>query len=371
MASTRIPRTASVSTPGEAASQAAESGRAPDAAATDVLSPGQSSAPARRAPPQVPPQVPLQAPIQAVPERPLPAAGSQGGGAQVVRAGAGAPAGIAQVARPGAGSLVGAAAASAARAGRGVLLYAGLTGTAPIRNDDRWQVAADVGLLLVADGVSGYPAGDLAAELAVQTVCQLVPDLLRYGLAPAEALARAIGVCNDEIREFAAGRPDCAGMATTLVCALVDGDRLHLAHVGDSRAYLLRDGRLSRLTRDHCVGQQIVDAGRLTEAEVASLPARGILTRALGLADQVEPELASLGWQASDTLVLCSDGLTQALSDPILEHLLQAAAPRGPVGQVNTLIGGALQTGLTANVTALVATAADSHGPGNDPDRSH
>lgn len=263
------------------------------------------------------------------------------------------------------------AATSAARAGASVLLYAGLTGTARLRNDDRWQVAADIGLLMVADGVSGYPAGNLAAELAVRTACQLVPDLLQHGLTPPEALGRAMAVCHDEIREFAAGRPDCAGMATTLVCALVHGGFLHLAHAGDSRAYLLRNGRLTRLTRDHCVGQQIVEAGRLTEAQVAELPARDILTRALGLADRLEPELASLAWQAEDTLLLCSDGLTQALSDPILEHLLLASAPEGPAGQVRALVGGALQTGIAVNATALVATAVDRHSPGPDQDRPH
>lgn len=263
------------------------------------------------------------------------------------------------------------AGAAAARAGSAVLLYAGLTGTARLRNDDRWQVAADIGLLLVADGVSGYPAGNLAAELAVQTACQLVPDLLRHGLTPSEALGRAMVVCHDEIREFAAGRPDCAGMATTLVCALIHDGFLHLAHAGDSRAYLLRDGRLTRLTRDHCVGQQIVETGRLTEAQVAELPARGILTRALGLADRIDPELASLAWQANDTLLLCSDGLTEALSDPILEHLLLAASARGPAGQVRALIGGALQTGLAVNATALVATAVDRHSPGVGQDRPH
>lgn len=265
----------------------------------------------------------------------------------------------------------GAAAPAVARAGRGVLLYAGLSGSAHGRNDDRWQVAAEIGLLMVADGVSGYPAGDVAAELAVRTACQLLPDLLRHGLEPSEALARAMAVCNEEIREFAAIRPDCTGMATTLVCALIQDGSLHLAHVGDSRAYRLRDGSLSRLTRDHSVGQQIVDAGRLTEAEVVALPAHGILTRALGLAERVEPEVACHRWGASDMLLLCSDGLTGALSDPILEHLLQTAAPQGPAAQVHALIGGALQAGATANATALVASAAECHGPGPGPDRPH
>ncbi len=253
--------------------------------------------------------------------------------------------------------------------------YAALSTTAASRphNEDRWQVAAEAGLLAVADGMSGYNAGEVAAELAVQTACQLVPDLIVRGLAPAEALARAIGACNDEIREFASANPECHGMATTLVCALIAGDRLHLAHVGDSRAYLLRDGRLQRLTRDHSIGQQIVEAGRLTEGQVHELPARGILTRAVGLADTIEPELEACSWQADDTLILCSDGLTTALTDPVIEHLLIEAAALGPAGQVRALIGGALQTGVLGNVTALVAVPCDRGAArlGSDAERTH
>ncbi len=249
--------------------------------------------------------------------------------------------------------------------------FAGLSGTVRGRNDDRWRVSGDIGLLLLADGVSGYPGGDVAAELAVETACELVPDLLRHGLSPTEALARAMVACNDEIREFAGNRQDLLGMATTLVCALVRDGQLHLAHVGDSRGYLLRDGRLIRLTRDHCIGQQIVETGRLTEAEVAGLPARGILTRALGLSDQIEPDQACLAWRADDTVLLCSDGLTTALADAVLEHLLLSTAGLGPAGQARALVGGALQTAIPVNVTALVATPADRKGPGADSDRSH
>lgn len=267
------------------------------------------------------------------------------------------------------------AAATAGQPGSAVageaIQFAGLSGSVRGRNDDRWRVADDIGLLLLADGVSGYPAGDVAAELAVETACELIPDLLRHGLTPAQALARAMAVCNDEIREIAAGRLDFHGMATTLVCALVKDGCLHLAHVGDSRGYLLRDGRLIRLTRDHCVGQQIIETGRLTAAEVAGLPARGILTRALGLADQVEPDLGVTVWRPDDTLLLCSDGLTTALADPVLEHLLLSAAGLGPAGQARALVGGALQTAIPVNVTALVATPADRQGPGADLDRPH
>ena len=124
----------------------------------------------------------------------------------------------------------------------------------------------------------------------------------------------------------------------------------------------------------HCVSR-VVDRrfvfGDAGQFAYSNAPARDILTRALGLADRLEPELASLAWQAEDTLLLCSDGLSQALSDPILEHLLLASAPEGPAGQVRALVGGALQTGIAVNATALVATAVDRHSPGPDQDRPH
>lgn len=259
--------------------------------------------------------------------------------------------------------------------------YAALSTSAPSRphNEDRWQVAAEAGLLAIADGMSGYHAGEVAAELAVQTACQLLPDLMAHGLEPAEALRRAIAVCNDEIREFAATNPDCDGMASTLVCVLIAGEHLHLAHVGDSRAYLLRGGSLLRLTHDHSIGQEILDAGRMTEGQVRELPARGILTRAVGLAESIEPDVTACAWGPEDTLLLCSDGLTSALTDPVIEHLLLEAAGRGPAAQVRALIGGALQTGVLGNVTALVAVpsqrprarSSQAARGGIDADRTH
>ncbi len=243
-----------------------------------------------------------------------------------------------------------------------IVQYAALSdiGAERPHNEDRWQVAPDSGLIVVADGMGGYRAGEVAAELAVQTVCQLVQDLLALGMEPTEALTRAIAAANDEIRDFAMANRECLGMGTTVICAIVAERRVHLAHVGDSRAYLLREARLRRLTRDHSIGQQIVDAGKLSEHEVRELAARGILTRALGVEDSVLADVETLDWCDGDTLVLCSDGLTDPVDDTAIEALLLAQTEAGPAAQARALIGGALQAGGADNVTVVVARAGHS-----------
>ena len=221
-------------------------------------------------------------------------------------------------------------------------------------NEDRWQVVAEAGLFVVADGMGGYNAGEIAAELAVQTACRLIPGFVAGdGDVPA-AMHRAIGACNERIRERAAGDPDCLGMGTTLIACLIEGNRLHVAHIGDSRAYLLRDGLLRRMTRDHSIGQQIADSGALSEAQVRHLPGRGILTRALGVEDRVASDCCTFDWQPSDTLLLCSDGLTDLVADTTIAQALVAFAPAGPAEQAGALVAAALQAGGSDNVTALV-----------------
>jgi protein phosphatase len=225
-------------------------------------------------------------------------------------------------------------------------------------NEDRWRVDDASGVFVLADGMGGYNAGEVASEIATRTVVELVGALQAAGLAPAEALQRAVAAAHAGIVEFARTRPECLGMATTLVAASIAGERLTVAHVGDSRAYLYREGTLHRLTRDHSIGQQMLDAGRMTESQVRRLPARGILTRALGIA--TEPPVAdvtALDWRAGDLLLLCSDGLTDSLDDGRIAAALQP--PDAPLaGLASALIVGALTRGCTDDATVLLAGGA-------------
>jgi serine/threonine protein phosphatase PrpC len=228
-------------------------------------------------------------------------------------------------------------------------------------NEDRWRVDEAGGVFALADGMGGYNAGEVASEIATRTVAERVCASRAAGLSPADALLRAVAVAHRAIVEFAHTRPECLGMATTLVVACVVAERLVVAHVGDSRAYLYREGTLRRLTRDHSIGQQMLDAGRMTESQVRRLPARGILTRALGI--KTEPpvaDVAELDWRAGDLLLLCTDGLTDSLDDGRLAAALgEADAPIAPLARLaGELIVAATDRGCTDDATVLLAGGA-------------
>src|SRR5690606_5893401 len=145
------------------------------------------------------------------------------------------------------------------------------------------------------------------------------------GQDPSATLSRAFAACNQAIIQWTAENPDCLGMGTTLVACLVRDGVLHVAHVGDSRAYLLRAGELHRLTRDHSIGQALHDSGAVTEAQLRQLPGRGILTRALGVEESVACDQVAYAWEPGDRLLLCSDGVNDVLSDETVASLLAAA----------------------------------------------
>lgn len=222
-------------------------------------------------------------------------------------------------------------------------------------NEDRWRIDDTHGVFALADGMGGYSAGEVASEIAVQTVAEGVGALRAAGLSTADALLRAVATAHAGIVDVARTRPECLGMGTTVVAAVVARGRLTVVHVGDSRAYLLRAGSLRRLTSDHSIGQQMLDGGRLTEAQVRRLPARGILTRALGIdADPPVAALVSLDWHAGDLLLLCSDGLTDSVDDRQLGATLMQRS-RSLAEGARDLIAAALGAGCTDNLTVLLA----------------
>jgi protein phosphatase len=182
-------------------------------------------------------------------------------------------------------------------------------------NEDAWALAEDLGLYLVADGMGGHTAGQLASRLAVETAVRALRTLEGAAASLTEKLRYSVAAANREIYDTARARPQLAGMGTTLVALLAGSERVALAHVGDSRAYLIRSGRIRQLTDDHSLVGELVRRREISETAARGHPHRHVLTRALGVRRSVEPDLAELTPRTGDTFALCSDGLTGHVRD--------------------------------------------------------
>ncbi|MEQ4206986.1 protein phosphatase 2C domain-containing protein [Actinopolymorpha sp. B9G3] len=233
--------------------------------------------------------------------------------------------------------------------------YAAESHVGHVRDTNEDSGFAGPHLLLVADGVGGAPAGEVAsASVAfVMSAISLTPrGSLRA--APSDLLAvlrESVQYAFRQLREGVATDPERAGMATTLTAILTDGERFGLAHIGNSRAYLLRRGQLSQLTTDHTFVQFLVDEGRITPEQVRDHPFQSVITRSVSSTDEHEPDLALLDLQAGDRVLLCSDGLTDLVSDNDIGSCL-TSTPR--TGAVQGLIRSALEAGGRDNVTCVV-----------------
>ena len=240
----------------------------------------------------------------------------------------------------------------------------------------RYAVASDVGLLrdgnedsafaghrllAVADGMGGHAAGEVASAAAIAALEQLDAAGVDAG-DPREALREAMDEANDTLREMVYADNDLEGMGTTVTAVLTDGDYTWLAHVGDSRAYLFREGALRQVTRDHTFVQQLVDEGRLAPEEVASHPQRNLITRVLDGREGLELDLDRLDVQPGDRLLLCSDGLTGVVSDDTIADALRAPTPDDAVRHLLDL---ALRAGAPDNVTCIVADLVAADGDGS------
>jgi len=205
----------------------------------------------------------------------------------------------------------------------------------------------------VADGLGGHQGGEVASAAAVEPLAALDGREFAEPGEAAEALAAAIGEGNAAILERAAGDPGLWGMGTTVTAAAVAGDHLQLAHVGDSRAYLLRDGSFDQVTTDHTVVGELVRRGRLTPAQAAVHPERSILTRAVGLDPRIPVDTPDpIDLRPGDQILLCSDGLTEAVPDPKIAELL-TANPDGHAA-CRALIDTANNAGGPDNITLIV-----------------
>lgn len=201
-------------------------------------------------------------------------------------------------------------------------VFAGATDTGLSRdhNEDAWAVAAGQGIAVLADGMGGHNAGEVASELAVGTALSILAQTA--GLPARDRLETAVRAANGAIRDMAAGASRLKDMGTTIVTVLVEEGQLAVAHVGDSRLYRLRRGRLEALTHDHSLQQEFIDKGLYSAAEARQKVARNLLTHALGLADDPRIDIAEHPVHAGDRYLLCSDGLYEMVSDDEITALL-------------------------------------------------
>jgi serine/threonine protein phosphatase PrpC len=213
------------------------------------------------------------------------------------------------------------------------------------RNEDAYLVRDS--LFVVADGMGGHRGGDVASALALETIESGAPDDDTL-----QGLVEDIKRANQAVLERGEADRDLRGMGTTITALLVEDGRAHVAHVGDSRAYLLRDGTLQQLTEDHTLVQRMVREGRLTEDEAAHHPQRSVLTRALGVEEEVPVDELTLDVHAGDRLLLCTDGLTTMIDRGRIQKIL--ARERDPQGACDKLIDAANRAGGDDNITVIV-----------------
>jgi protein phosphatase len=231
------------------------------------------------------------------------------------------------------------------------------------RNEDYFSVDVEAGLFLVADGMGGHASGEVASAIAVETVREILlngddpeeTDLDLKVVDPQEEIRERLRYSMNQaslrIRKVARENPAHRGMGTTLAVLLVEGDVAHLGHVGDSRIYLFREGRLLRLTRDHTVVQQEIDAGRLTPELARVVHFKNVLTQSIGYHGPVEPDTSTRPLRQGDTFVICSDGLTDPLDDDAIGDVCRSCRPEDLADE---LVRHALERGGDDNVTVVV-----------------
>ncbi len=231
-------------------------------------------------------------------------------------------------------------------------------------NEDAFAIMPNYGLYLVADGMGGHSAGEVAARLAVQEVVAFFEkhandedstwpypydDTLSFH---ANKIRTAIALANERIQAYASEHPESRGMGTTIVAALAHGDRLIVSHVGDSRAYLSSKGELKVLTADHSWVSEQVRMGLLTESEAARHPLRNVITKALGTKDQADADVLETELKVGDRLLLCTDGLNSMAGDDEIAAVL--AQGMGLEEASHRLVGLANEKGGEDNITVVL-----------------
>jgi len=213
-------------------------------------------------------------------------------------------------------------------------------------------VDENLGLFIVADGMGGHNAGHVASRIAVEKISDVIGEQLSSGQDPVAIMNHAITTANSAILDSAAWLPEWADMGTTVVIAFVKDGRVTISHVGDSRAYLIRNGNIVQLTEDHSFVAECLKQGWLTPEQARTHQSRHGLTMALGIEDEVEPETVELSWNGETCILLCSDGLTDVLDDSEILQIIKGA--ENPQAGCDALMERAAHRGNNDDVTLVL-----------------
>ncbi|HTR21938.1 MAG TPA: Stp1/IreP family PP2C-type Ser/Thr phosphatase [Gemmatimonadales bacterium] len=233
---------------------------------------------------------------------------------------------------------------------------AGRTDVGVIRsgNEDNFLMVPDRGIFVVADGMGGHAAGEVASEMAVRYIARELGSLKGLGDEEvAERIRMAIRTANGAIFERTLTEHDKRGMGTTVTSLVLYSGRFQIGQVGDSRAYLVRDGKLTQITKDHSYVQEQVDAGYLTPEQARTHPYSNVITRCVGANSDVIPDVYVGSVKQADTFLLASDGLTGMLEDFELQDIMSRPSQM-PQEQVDLLISEANRHGGLDNITAVI-----------------
>jgi serine/threonine protein phosphatase PrpC len=238
------------------------------------------------------------------------------------------------------------------------LVFAAATDVGRMRKNNEDSYLSSKPVAAVADGMGGHSAGEVASAIAIEELATLGDQgPWESETAATDDLKQAILRANRRIREMAASDRKLNGMGTTLVALLEDGDMVHVANVGDSRGYLLRNGELSQVTVDHSLVQELVDEGRLSPEDAERHPQRSVITRALGIDPEVEFDLFTYKLQVGDRLLLCSDGLSDVVDTKQIRNVLLRV--RNAHEAARQLVTVANEQGGPDNITVIVVDAVD------------
>ena len=210
-------------------------------------------------------------------------------------------------------------------------------------------------LLAVADGMGGHAKGEEASKIALNAIARAVIPELSNDTPFTELLEKGIQNANQDILDYTAKYPESSGMGTTSVCAVVKGNEVHLANVGDSRAYVVSDDEIRGVTKDHSYVQALVDEGKITQAEAREHPKKNIITKAVGISPSVEVDKSILTLGSDESLLLCCDGVIAHLTDEDIHKIINDSPD--PQSACQKIVDTANERGGSDNISLIILSA--------------